>query len=152
MINFKDTLTLTGRAKDTVVLLGGENVEPVPIENKLTESTYINQIMVVGQDQKNLGAIIVPDFEKLKIWAKENGVSETDEKALIANPKVLDLYKKEIKELNSAKNGFKSFEQVTPFFLITKPFEVGDEMTNLMKLKRHVITEKYQDQIKKLYT
>lgn len=152
MINFKDTLTLTGRAKDTVVLLGGENVEPVPIENKITESQYVSQIMVVGQDQKNLGAIIVPDFEKLKIWAKENGVNETDEKALIANPKVLDLYKKEIKEFNSSKNGFKSFEQVTPFFLITKAFEVGDEMTNLFKLKRHVITEKYKDQINKLYT
>jgi long-chain acyl-CoA synthetase len=152
MINFKDTLTLTGRAKDTVVLLGGENVEPVPIENKLTESPYINQVMVVGQDQKNLGAAIVPDFDKLKAWAKENGVTDTDEKTLIANQKILDLYKKEIKELNGAKNGFKSFEQVTPFFLITKPFEVGDEMTNLMKLKRHVITEKYKDQIKKLYT
>ncbi|MBK7056970.1 MAG: AMP-binding protein [Leptospiraceae bacterium] len=151
MINFKDTLTLTGRAKDTVVLLGGENVEPVPIENKLTESLYINQIMVVGQDQKNLGAIIVPDFEKLKIWTKENGIAETDEKAIIANSKVLDLYKKEIKELNGAKNGFKSFEQVNSFFLITKPFEVGDEMTNLFKLKRHVITEKYKEQIKKLY-
>ena len=151
MINFKDTLTLTGRAKDTVVLLGGENVEPVPIENKLTESAYINQVMVVGQDQKNLGAIIVPDFEKLKAWAKDNGISELDDKSLVANPKIQDLYKKEIKELNSAKSGFKSFEQVTPFFLITKPFEVGDEMTNLMKLKRHVITEKYKDQIKKLY-
>ncbi len=152
MINFKDTLTLTGRAKDTVVLLGGENVEPVPIENKLTESPYINQIMVVGQDQKNLGAAIVPDFDKLKEWAKENGITDADEKILVANQKVLDLYKKEIKELNGAKNGFKSFEQVNSFFLITKPFEVGDEMTNLMKLKRHVITEKYKDQIKKLYS
>ena len=70
-----------------------------------------------------------------------NGNSELDDKSLVANPKIQDLYKKEIKELNSAKSGFKSFEQVTPFFLITKPFEVGDEMTNLMKLKRHVITE-----------
>ncbi|MDX1960628.1 MAG: AMP-binding protein [Leptospiraceae bacterium] len=151
MINFNGGLTLTGRAKETIVLLGGENVEPVPIEGKLSESNYIAQIMVVGQDQKNLGAIIVPDFTKLKEWASANGVSEPDEKALIVNPKVLDLYKKEIKELNSAKNGFKSFEQVTPFFLITKPFEVGDEMTNLMKLKRHVITEKYKDQIAAIY-
>jgi long-chain acyl-CoA synthetase len=152
MINFKDTLTLTGRAKDTVVLLGGENVEPVPIENKLSESAYVNQIMVVGQDQKNLGAIIVPEFAKLKEWANQNGVTETDDAKLIENPKVLEFYKREIKELNSAKNGFKSFEQVSPFFLITKPFEVGDEMTNLMKLKRHVITEKYKDKIKKIYS
>ncbi len=151
VVNYKDTITITGRAKETIVLLGGENVEPVPIEGKISESIYVSQVMVIGQDQKNLGAIIVPDFEKLKAWASQNGVSETDEKALIENPKVIDLYKKEIKELNSSKNGFKSFEQVTPFFLITKPFEVGDEMTNLLKLKRHVITEKYKDQIAKVY-
>ena len=152
MINFKDTLTLTGRAKDTVVLLGGENVEPVPIENKLSESPFVSQVMVIGQDQKNLGAIIVPDFAKLKLWGKENMVAETDENALVTNPKVLDLFKKEIKTLNSSAHGFKTFEQVSPFFLITKPFEVGDEMTNLMKLKRHVINEKYKDQIKKAYS
>jgi long-chain acyl-CoA synthetase len=152
MINFKDTLTLTGRAKDTVVLLGGENVEPVPIENKLLESPYISQIMVVGQDQKNLGAIIIPDFPKLKEWAISNGIPDSDEATLISNAKVVDFYKKEIKDLNSAKHGFKSFEQVSPFFLITKPFEVGDELTNLMKLKRHVITDKYKDMIKKIYS
>ncbi len=151
MINFKDTLTITGRAKETIVLLGGENVEPVPIENKISESKYVHQIMVIGQDQKNLGAIIVPDFTVLKEWASQNGISEADEKVLITNSKVLDLYKKEIKELNSSKNGFKSFEQVTPFFIISKPFEVGDEMTNLMKLKRHVITEKYKDKIADVY-
>lgn len=151
MFNFKKTLTITGRAKDTVVLLGGENVEPVPIENKLTESPYIFQCMVVGQDQKNLGAIIVPDFEVLGEWTKENGIQETDKQKLIENPKVLDFYKKEIKALNNTKTGFKSFEQVTPFFLITKQFEVGDELTNLHKMKRHLITEKYKDKIAQLY-
>lgn len=152
MVNFKYTLTLTGRAKDTVVLLGGENVEPVPIENKITESVYVSQCMVIGQDQKNLGAIIIPEFEQLEEWCKENGVDASDKEALITNPKVLDLYKKEIKSLNNTKTGFKSFEQVTPFFLITKPFEVGDELTNLHKMKRHVIAEKYADKIKKVYS
>uniref|UniRef100_UPI0004AC4E6A AMP-binding protein n=1 Tax=Leptospira interrogans TaxID=173 RepID=UPI0004AC4E6A len=152
MINFKKTLTLTGRAKDTVVLLGGENVEPVPIENKLQESAYISQCMVIGQDQKNLGAIVVPDFEKLQEWAKENGINESNNEKLIENPKIYDLYRKEIKALNNTKNGFKSFEQVTPFILISKPFEVGDELNNMMKMKRHVITEKYSDKIKKIYS
>lgn len=152
MVNFKYTLTITGRAKDTVVLLGGENVEPVPIENKLMESPYISQCMVIGQDQKNLGAIIVPEFDKLMEWCKENGIDTSNKEALLENPKVLELYKKEIKSLNSTKNGFKSFEQVTPFFLISKPFEVGDELTNLQKMKRHVITAKYEDKIKKLYS
>ncbi|TGN08240.1 AMP-dependent synthetase/ligase [Leptospira ilyithenensis] len=151
MFNFKKTLTITGRAKDTVVLLGGENVEPVPIENKLTESPYIFQVMVIGQDQKNLGAIVIPDFEKLGEWAKENGIGETDKQKLIENPKIVDFYKKEIKALNNVKTGFKSFEQVTPFFLITKQFEVGDEMTNLHKMKRHLIAEKYKNKITALY-
>ncbi|MEM7180991.1 MAG: long-chain fatty acid--CoA ligase [Spirochaetota bacterium] len=152
MINFKDTLTITGRAKETIVLLGGENVEPVPIENKLTESPLIFQCMVVGQDQKVLGALIIPDFDKLKDWAKENGVSETEPEELASNQKIRDRFKKEIRAFNSAKTGFKSFEQVTPYELITKQFEVGDEMTNLMKLKRHVITEKYDAEIKKMYS
>jgi len=151
MINFNKTLTITGRAKDTVVLLGGENVEPVPIENKITESPYVFQCMVVGQDQKNLGAIIVPEFDELTTWAKQNGITDLDKANLVENPKVLDLYKKEIKALNNTKTGFKAFEQVTPFFLVAKPFEVGEELTNLLKMKRHVITEKYKDKIAALY-
>ncbi|TGN20837.1 AMP-dependent synthetase/ligase [Leptospira idonii] len=151
MINFKRTLTLTGRAKDTIVLLGGENVEPVPIENKIDESPYIKQSMVVGQDQKVLGAIIVPDFDALSAWAADNGVSESKPEKLITNPKVLEFYKKEVRNFNSVKTGFKNFEQVQYVTLVTKPFEVGDELTNLMKMKRHVITEKYKDRILDLY-
>ncbi|BDA77364.1 long-chain-fatty-acid--CoA ligase [Leptospira kobayashii] len=151
MINFKKTLTLTGRAKDTIVLLGGENVEPVPIENKIDESPFIKQSMVVGQDQKVLGAIIVPDFDALAAWAADNGITETKPEKLITEPKVVDFYKKEVRNFNSVKTGFKNFEQVQYVTIITKPFEVGDELTNLMKMKRHVITEKYKDRILELY-
>lgn len=151
MINYKKTLTLTGRAKDTIVLLGGENVEPVPIENRLMESPYISQCMVVGQDQKILGAIIVPDFEKVREYCEVNGIQAGTEDEIISNDKVNELIRKEIKSLNSTKTGFKSFEQVTPFTLIKKSFEVGDELTNLMKMKRHVITEKHIAAIKKMY-
>ncbi|TGN08718.1 AMP-dependent synthetase/ligase [Leptospira ilyithenensis] len=151
MINFKKTLTLTGRAKDTIVLLGGENVEPVPIENKIDESPFIKQSMVVGQDQKVLGAIIVPDFDALTAWAADNGITETKPEKLITEPKVVDFYKKEVRNFNSVKTGFKNFEQVQYVTIITKPFEVGDELTNLMKMKRHVITEKYKDRILELY-
>lgn len=151
MINFKDTLTITGRAKDTIVLLGGENVEPVPIEDKLIQSPFVAQCMVVGQDQKALGALIVPNYEKLAEWAKENGIKDTSPEALSNDPKVIDRMKKEIREYNGAKTGFKSFEQVTPFALLVKPFEVGDELNNMMKMKRHVITEKYKDKIKQMY-
>ncbi|PJZ71002.1 long-chain fatty acid--CoA ligase [Leptospira perolatii] len=150
-INFKKTLTLTGRAKDTVVLLGGENVEPVPIENKMDESPYIKQSMVFGQDQKVLGAIIVPDMDMLKPWLAENGISAKDIKDIIHEAKVIDFYRKEIREYNSTKTGFKSFELIQHVIIAPKPFEVGDELTNLLKMKRHVITEKYKKQIDKAY-
>ncbi|EPG65549.1 AMP-dependent synthetase/ligase [Leptospira wolffii] len=150
-INYKYTLTLTGRAKETVVLLGGENVEPVPIENRMDESPYIKQSMVFGQDQKVLGAIIVPDLEVLSPWLKEQGISASELKDIIEHPKVIEFFKKEIREYNSTKQGFKSFELVQHVVIAPKPFEVGDELTNLLKMKRHVITEKYQKRIDKVY-
>lgn len=150
-INFKHTLTLTGRAKETVVLLGGENVEPVPIENRMDESPYIKQSMVFGQDQKVLGAIIVPDLEVLQPWLAQNGIQAKDIKDLVDNAKVIDFFKKEIREYNSTKHGFKSFELIQHVVIAQKPFEIGDELTNLLKMKRHVITEKYQKKIDKVY-
>jgi long-chain acyl-CoA synthetase len=150
-ITFNKTLTLKGRAKDTIVLLGGENVEPVPIEHKIEQSIYIHQVMVIGQDQKVLGAIIVPDFEHLIEWAKENGIQDQKPASLVENPKVIEFYKKEVRNYNSVKTGFKAFEQVQLVTLITKVFEVGDELTNSLKVKRHVVNAKYEDRIKALY-
>ncbi|EQA43790.1 AMP-binding enzyme [Leptospira broomii serovar Hurstbridge str. 5399] len=151
IVSYNRTLTLAGRAKETIVLRGGENVEPVPIEAKLQVSKYISQCMVIGQDQKNLGAIIVPDFESLIGWAKENYIPVDSIQELLQRRQVIDLYRSEIKALNNARSGFKSFEQVTPFLLIVKPFEVGDELTNLLKMKRVTIMEKYKYQIEELY-
>lgn len=67
-------LILTGRVKDTIVLSNGENIEPEPIEDACSRSRYIDQIVVVGQDQQSLGALIVPNFDALKDWAKEQHV------------------------------------------------------------------------------
>lgn len=152
LINFKNTLTLSGRAKDTIVLLGGENAEPVPIENLLGESPYINQVMVIGQDKKNLGAIINPDFPKLEEWCVEHGINEKNSSLLIKNPDVIEFFKQEVKRLNNTKAGFKAFEQVQQIILIDKAFAVGDELTAKFSLKRHVIAEKYKKEIEKIYS
>ena len=151
MINFNNTISITGRAKDTVVLLSGENVEPVPIENKLTNSEFIAQAMVVGQDKKQLGALIVVDEEKVNAWAKENMVEIKGYSDLISNDKTKSLIKSEIRTLISSRNGFKPFETIGGFYLLPKPFEVGDELNNMFKMKRHVITKKYNDVIQNLY-
>ncbi len=148
-ISFNNTLTIAGRAKETIVLLGGENVEPVPIENKLLESDYIGQVMVTGQDQKYLSCLIYPDMEKMAEFMGNNETLDIDE--LAKDDTVIDLLRNEIKRMVSASTGYKSFEKVVDFRLIPKPFEVGDELTNLGKMKRHVITDKYQSLIADIY-
>ncbi|MCS7205760.1 MAG: long-chain fatty acid--CoA ligase [Leptospiraceae bacterium] len=144
MMTFNNCLKIVGRSKETVVLLGGENVEPVPIENRLLESPLIHQCMVVGQDKKYLAALIVPSLEQLKEYG-----STYEE--LAKNEEVLKLLRNEVKRLISAEAGFKSFERVVDIRLLPKPFEVGDELTNLFKIKRHVVTEKYKDLIEEMY-
>ncbi|MCB1167686.1 MAG: AMP-binding protein, partial [Leptospiraceae bacterium] len=144
MITYNNTLKIVGRSKETVVLLGGENVEPVPIENKLTESPLIDQVMVVGQDKKYLAALIVPSLEQFKDYG--NSLEE-----LAKNEEVNKLLRNEVKKLVSSEAGFKSFEKVVDVRLLPKAFEVGDEMTNLFKIKRHVVTDKYQDVINTMY-
>jgi len=68
VMTFNDCLKIVGRCKETIVLLGGENVEPLPIESKLLESPLIDQCMVVGQDQKHLGVLIVPSIGGFAAW------------------------------------------------------------------------------------
>lgn len=151
MLTFNDCLKITGRAKDTVVLFSGENVEPVPIENKIIESQFIEQCMVVGQDKKFLGALIYLNEEAITAWAKEKNLSGKSFEELQKDETVNKMLGKEIKSLVGAQTGFKSFERVVDFRVIPKPFEVGDELTNLFKMKRHVITDKYKDLIDEIY-
>jgi long-chain acyl-CoA synthetase len=145
-------LAITGRAKDTIVLLGGENIEPLPIEQKLCESMYIAQCIVLGQDKKYLTALIVPTQETVTGWAKENVIPVEDWEVLITQPEVIDLIDHEVSELVSAKNGFKSFERIFRFTLLPKPFEVGRELSAKQEIKRHTINELYKKDIDKLFS
>ena len=146
-------LKFAGRAKDTIVLIGGENVEPLPIEDSLKQSAFIQQVVVVGQDRKTLGALIVPDKEILRNHLGEQGV-EIPENVPDWNaiPEVKALIKAEVKEHNSSQNGFKSFEKVTGIHMLAKEFEIGDEMTQTLKIRRNVVFEKYEKEIENLYS
>lgn len=146
-ISFNDTLSVRGRVKDTIVLLGGENVEPVPIENLLLENPMINQVIVVGQDQKSLTALIWPDKERMK----EAGLQWKEGEHLNQNKEIRQYYQNIVKKQISSENGFKSFEKLSDFRFLPKAMEVGDELTNLFKMKRNVIHDKYQDLIKSMY-
>jgi long-chain acyl-CoA synthetase len=144
-------LQITGRAKDTIVLSGGDNIEPLPIEQKLAESRFVHQAIVIGQDRKTIGALIVPDFDALHEYAEEQGVSYRDERALIEDPHIKSLFRREIKELISLKNGFRAVEYVTCFKLLPREFEVGKELTQTLKMRRNFISEIYGAEIQALY-
>jgi long-chain acyl-CoA synthetase len=135
-------LQIVGRAKDTIVLLGGENIEPAPIEAKLQESPYISQAMVVGQDRKVLAALIVPEWDALSEAAQGLGIT-AEGAALLKEEQVIQLYQEEIRGLISAANGFKVFERISQFRFIEKEFKVGAELTHTLKKRRSVIRDRY---------
>ncbi|MDA8412071.1 MAG: long-chain fatty acid--CoA ligase [Treponema sp.] len=144
-------IAITGRAKDTIVLLGGENIEPLPIEQKLCESQYIQTAVILGQDMKYLAGLIVPNEETVTAWAKENNVPIEDYETLIKQPEVIELIDGEVCELVSAKNGFKSFERLFRFALLPRPFEVGKELSAKQEVKRHAISAIYAKEIAALF-
>ena len=143
---------IVGRAKETIVFSGGENIEPVPIEDKCLESEYIDQIIVLGQDQKYLAALIVPNFELLEQKALELEIPYMDKDELLTSAEISDLIGNEIKTRITAANGFRHFEKIFKFKLLSEEFEVGKELTQTMKLRRSVINKKYKSEIKKLFS
>jgi long-chain acyl-CoA synthetase len=138
---------ITGRAKSTIVLVGGENVEPEPIEEKLQESDLIEHAVVVGQDQKNIRAILTVNEDHLKKLGERLKV-KWDELwhhggDTVEHLKVLDALGAEIKRLVNRENGFKPFESIGKFVVLKKKFQVGDELTQTLKVKRQVVEDKY---------
>ena len=151
MMTHQGEIKITGRAKDTIVLLGGENVEPVPIEARIRESEYVEHAVVLGQDQKFLAALIVPNFENLERYAKENSIPFIDMENLVTLPEINDLVESEIVERISPKTGFRGFEMIFRFKLLAKPFELGKELSGKQDYKRHVINEIYVKEIAALF-
>ena len=148
VVTFNDCLKIVGRCKETIVLLGGENVEPLPIESKILESPLIDQCMVVGQDRKHLGLLVVPSLAGFAA----GGIPVPDLANLRDRPEAREMLRLEIRRLIGESNGFKPFERIAGFEMVEKPFEVGDELTMTFKLRRHVITEKYSRLIEALFS
>ncbi|MFP4254879.1 MAG: AMP-dependent synthetase/ligase [Halothece sp.] len=152
----RGNLVLTGRAKDTIVLSNGENIEPQPIENACLRSPYIDQIMLVGQDQRCLGALIVPNLEQLQAWSQENHLeldfSEEWLDKMLENPAVQKLFRKELNREVKNRPGYRPDDRIGVFKLITEPFSADNGMmTQTLKIKRPVVSERYQDIINGMF-
>jgi long-chain acyl-CoA synthetase len=152
MLSHRGELKITGRAKDTIVLLGGENIEPLPIEQRLQESDLIERAVVVGQDQKYLAALVAPNLDGITRYADENHVPYMDTADLLENEAVRELINGEVSNLVSTRTGFKGFELIYRVALIPDDFEIGRELSAKQEIKRHVIAERYADVMERLFS
>ena len=144
-------LVLRGRIKDTIVLRGGENVEPLSIEMRLNNSRFIAQSMVVGQDQRFLAALIVPSEEEIVGYAQEQQIPYDTYSELLKTQEIKKLIDTEIQTAISAKNGFRLFEKVSRFAILEKPFVVGETLSAKQEIMRHKISQLYEKEITELF-
>ena len=143
-------LKITDRKKEMFKTSGGKYVAPLPIENKLKESPYVEQVMVIGAEQKFVGALIVPSFSNLKEWARQNGVDANSPESLIRNSKVISFYRELVESFNKY---FNHVEQIKKFELLPAEWSVDTgEMTPKMSIKRKVVMEKFRDAIGRIYS
>ncbi|WOL03687.1 putative acyl-activating enzyme 16, chloroplastic [Canna indica] len=138
-------VVIEGREKDTIVLSTGENVEPTELEAAAMRSSLIEQIMVIGQDQRRLGALIVPNKDEVLAIARRQSI--IDDNSELSKDKMMSLLYNEVRTWTA---GF-SF-QIGPLLIVDEPFTIdNDLMTPTMKIRRDKVAERYREQIKQLY-
>lgn len=142
-------LKITDRKKEIFKLSAGKYVAPQVIENMLKESSYIENCMVVGENQKFASAIVIPDFNRLHFWAAKHGVHFSDNNDLILNP---DVQKKINREIEKVNNLLSPHEQIKRAKLINDEWTpLNDMLSQTLKLKRHNIKKKYGSLIMEIY-
>jgi long-chain acyl-CoA synthetase len=143
------TLVLTGRAKDTIVLSSGENIEPGPLEESLVACTLVEQVMLVGQDRKALGALVVPKAEALASWAREEGLPLPQGSA--ADPALLKALTGRLNRRLQARPGARPDERLAGVALV-EPFTLDNGLlTQTLKQKRDRIAERDAAAIEAIY-
>ena len=140
------SLVITGRAKDTIVLSSGENIEPNPLETEILSSKFISQVQLLGQDKKNLSALIVPNIDLI-----ENKFSEKKLIKINQNPEIKKFFKSIINSLLKNRSGSRIEEQIIDLIFV-EPFTIDNNLlTQTLKQKRKDIEKKYDREIKEMY-
>ena len=147
--NQYNQLKITGRIKSLFKTSGGKYINPDVIEAKFSSSKLIEQILVVGENQKFAGALIIPSFADLKAWCAKEKIPYTTNEEMIKNPEVLKRYAKEVNELNK---GLGETEKIKKQVLLADEWSIANGLlTPTLKAKRKVITAKYKDVIEKMF-
>ena len=147
--NQYNQLRITGRIKSLFKTSGGKYINPDVIEAKFCASKLVEQILVVGENQKFAGAIIIPSFSDLKEWCIENKVAYSSNSEMIKHPEILKLYAKEVNELNK---GLGETEKIKKHVLLADEWSIANGLlTPTLKVKRKLLIEKYKDVIEKMF-
>jgi long-chain acyl-CoA synthetase len=142
-------LKITDRKKDIIVTAGGKNIAPQNIENMLKSDPLINNVMVHGDKRKFLSALIVPDFEKVKRFAAEQGIASDSISSLARDPKVVQLISERVEAVNKQ---LAKYETIKKFAVLDRDFTLeGGELTPTLKVKRKVVYQKYKDILDSFY-
>jgi long-chain acyl-CoA synthetase len=142
-------LKITGRKKSIFKTSMGKYISPELLESTLRESNFIEQILIVGENQKFVGALIVPDFQYLHNWANIKGIGYMDDKTAVNHPKIKARFTQVIEEYNKK---FNPHEQIKKFELLSDIWTIQTgEYTPSLKLKRKFIETKYNDKIENLF-
>lgn len=148
-INKLGQVTVTGRIKNLFKTSMGKYVNPQLVEDICCGSPFIDNMVVVGENQKFAAAIISPDFEYLKSWCRQNGVEYTTNEEMVANPNVIKAFADEIAHFNQSLG---ATEQVKKFELVPETWsQKNNILTPTLKVKRFLVQDKYKDLIDKIY-
>lgn len=149
-ISEKGFLTIIGRKKEMLVTNGGKNVWPEPIENLLNDDRFIAQGTIIGNNKKFISALIVPDWQEVEIFLKQNNMQLESHEKLVKNVEVIKIFKQRIEEkINVHLN---DFEKIKSFVLLPQEFtQEQGELTPTLKLRRHIIEAKYRREIDSMY-
>jgi long-chain acyl-CoA synthetase len=143
-------LKITDRKKEMFKLSSGKYIAPQVIENKFKESFFIEQLMVIGENEKFASALISPNFMFLHNWCSLHGVKYRDNAELITKPKVIERYQREVNTMNKLLG---QTEQIKRFRLVWRGMVCASgELSPTLKLKRRFIAEKYRDVIAEIYS
>ncbi len=142
-------LRITDRKKEMFKTAGGKYVAPQALENKYMESTFIAQVMVIGENQRFPAALIVPAFDVLANWCKIKGIAFDSKQDVIKKAEVIDKYQRELDRLNQ---GFGQWEKAKKFVLLPKEWTIdAGELTPKLSLKRKAINQRYEKEIEGIY-
>ncbi|MDO8991992.1 MAG: AMP-binding protein, partial [Daejeonella sp.] len=142
-------LRITDRKKEIFKTAGGKYIAPQILENKFKESPYIEQMIVIGENERFPAALILPNFSALSAWCSRSGIPFSNNADMIKDQRVIDKIQSVIDHFNK---DFGHWEQVKKFELLTEDWSIdGGELTPKLSLKRKVILQKYKDQVEKIY-